>query len=279
MTRFARLLIFVALGAGCALAQSAATQAGSAASAQLVAAAQHAFDEAVRLSRGDATGSQEQYRSAAGFYTRLVEQGCGNAAVEYNLGNIYHRLGEPGRAILHYRRAQLLDPSNAGIASNLAFVRKKVTPLVSPTGETRLLARLLFWNGYFSIHQRFLFAGIGLIGGWALLSLRLFVRRRPLAVAGLLAIVLGAANAASVGWQIAESRARPAVVVMQDKVVLCRERNDQANPVIRDPLNRGVEAVILGARGGWAEIALRDGTAGWVPLSAVERVESIAIGS
>lgn len=249
-----------------------AANAGALSAEQSVAAAQNAFDEAVRLAHTDPATAQARYREAAGHYLRLIESGHRNAAVEYNLGNIYHRLGEPGRAILHYRRAQELEPGSARVAANLDYVRKRVTPLVSPSGETRLASRLLFWNEFFSMRSRFTFAVVLLSAGWALLAVRLFVRRRPIAVVGVLAIVVGFANAGSVAWQLSEARARPPIVIVQDGVKLCRERNDESNPVLREALGRGVEAVILHERGGWFEVSLRDGTTGWVPASAVERV-------
>lgn len=276
MTQRTTIAAFIAAVAMAAFAQTPVSQSAASPAAvspdQSVAAAQNAFDEAVRLAHTDSATAQVRYRDAAGHYLRLIESGHRNAAIEYNLGNIYHRLGETGRAILHYRRAQELEPGSARVAANLDYVRKRVTPLVSPSGETRLVSRLLFWNEFFSPRARFTFAVVLLSAGWALLAVRLFIRRRPIAVAGVLAIVVGFANAASVAWQLSEARARPPVVIVQDGVKLCRERNDESNPVLREALGRGVEAVILHERGGWFEVSLRDGTTGWVPASAVERV-------
>lgn len=270
-----RRSLIAALGLGAALAVAAAAfaeTAGAVSPEESVAAAQNAFDEGVRLARSDTAAAQTHYREAAGHYVSLIESGHQNAAIEYNLANIYYRLGETGRSILHYRRAQEFDPASARVAANLDYVRKRVTPLISPSGETRLVRRLLFWNDFFSARARFIFAVVLLSIGWGLLALRLFVRRRPLVVAGCLAIAVGLANAVSVAWQITESRSYPPIVLVQDDVKLCRERNDESNLVLREPLGRGVEAVILHERGGWLEVSLRDGTTGWIPASAAERV-------
>jgi tetratricopeptide (TPR) repeat protein len=47
-----------------------------------------------------------------------------SANLHGNLANLHYKMGASGKAILHYRKALLLDPGNPELNSNLAFTRK-----------------------------------------------------------------------------------------------------------------------------------------------------------
>ena len=67
-----------------------------------------------------------QYAQAAQAYQQLVNQGYGDGALFYNLGNAHFKQGDYGRAILNYRRAQQLAPRDPDIETNLALARAQV---------------------------------------------------------------------------------------------------------------------------------------------------------
>jgi hypothetical protein len=62
------------------------------------------------------------------------------------------------------------------------------------------------------------------------------------------------------------------VVVVTDGVVLRSADSAGAPPAHPDPLPAGVEARLSESRGEWARVELGDGSSGWLPASAVERV-------
>ena len=84
-----------------------------------------AFDDAVATARDNPARAEQLYRQAAAAFERLVADGVRSAALEYNLGNTRFRLGDLGRAVLHYRRAQRLDPGDAKLAENLRENERK----------------------------------------------------------------------------------------------------------------------------------------------------------
>ena len=51
-----------------------------------------------------------RFQEAIDNYTTLLESGRSNAALFYDLGNAWFRLGNLGKAILNYERALALDP-------------------------------------------------------------------------------------------------------------------------------------------------------------------------
>src|SRR5689334_22583951 len=67
--------------------------------------------------------AQGRYRDAIAGFESLVSTRGYSAPLLYDLGNAYQREGSVGRAVLNYRRAQLLAPRDPDLAANLSLVR------------------------------------------------------------------------------------------------------------------------------------------------------------
>jgi tetratricopeptide (TPR) repeat protein len=232
----------------------------------------NAFDDAVAVAHSDAARAHELYRSAASDFQALIDAGLRNAALEYNLGNTYFRLGRLGPAIVHYRRAELLDPGNETLRANLAYARRQVEPSIQAGGEERLLHRLLFWHYRTSLAQRFWAAALLSGAGWLLLIARLRWRSKPLCLIGLLTVVFGLAAGASALWQIRDEAQYPPAVVGGEECILRLGRGEGYDAALKQPLGPGVELRILQARGDWVEVELPNSQTGWLPAAGVERI-------
>lgn len=78
---------------------------------------------------GEFDQANQQFRagdfaSAAAGYEKILKTDGPDAAVFYNLGNSYQRLGQYGPAILAYERARLLTPRDQDLSVNLMLARK-----------------------------------------------------------------------------------------------------------------------------------------------------------
>ena len=62
------------------------------------------------------------FENAVKSYKSLVDEGIKNPYLFYNLGNAYYRLGKRGMALLYYKRAYYLLPSDTDIRNNIAFI-------------------------------------------------------------------------------------------------------------------------------------------------------------
>ena len=63
-----------------------------------------------------------EYAQALEIYERLVEEGAVDPDLFYNLGNAYYKEGQPGRAVLYYKRALRLAPRDNDARTNLQLV-------------------------------------------------------------------------------------------------------------------------------------------------------------
>ncbi len=264
--------IYLWLGGASLLAQAADARA-------LLRSAMQSYDQAMDLVARDPQAAIEAFHQSAAGFEGLAALGIRNASLEYDLGNTYARLGDSGRAILHYKRGLRLNPAHAHLAANLDFARQRVRPLIAVSGRQQLAERLLFWNRYTTDVQRFWLCAAGSILGWALLLGWWHSRRAALLPLSALAIVLGVANGASVAWEHTESARRPEAVIVAGSPTLRLARGEGAEPARNEPLGPGVELRILQERAGWIEIELADGQTGWVPDRGIERMQTLPAAS
>lgn len=218
----------------------------------------------------DSARAEDLERAAAG-YERLLQNGIRNGRVYYNLGYSYFRLGDPGRAILNFRRVFLYDPGNEYATLMLERAREAVRDRFTASGQSRLLTTLFFWHFESAFSTRLWALTLVLLGFWSLLALRLY-RRLPLQrlATGLLA-VLALTLATSLGTELLLERGEPAVVVASEAEVRAGNGSDYP-PVFEEPVKSGVEVRILDTRGNWHQVEFPGGTVGWIPRSAVEAV-------
>ncbi len=138
------------------------------------------------------------YAGAAAGYEQVLAADGPRAAVYYNLGNSYQRLGKNGPAILAYERARLLTPRDPDLLANLVLARKAAAAFEETGRDPRLEAALTFlsrneWS-WLVAGSALTLGGLALLGG-VLRWPRKGARQTAAVVAGLasLLLVLGAA--------------------------------------------------------------------------------------
>ena len=240
--------------------------------------AQELFAEANRMFRqaGGHTDPREAfglYQSAALRYERLIEEGgIQNEKLYYNLGNAYYRSGDFGRAILNYRRAQALAPSDSNIRQNLEAARAARTDRFSEPTETRVLRTLLFWHFDLSFGVRLALLACFSAAFWGLAALRLF--RPGRAPRPALAIVGGIAAALllSVAFEGQSVRDKDVAVILAGESIARKGDGANYEPAFTEPLHAGAELRVLERRGDWVQGELPDGRTFWVQSRDVETV-------
>lgn len=173
----------------------------------------------------------------------------------YNLANSYARAGEPGLAVLNYKRAALLAPNDADINANLEYVRSRAHVPTEPR------------NGFVRIAQAAsptLAAWIGVLG-IALLGAGLLARKAAprFKRAGAGSVLLGVALIA-----LPVSNAALLWPRMHEAVVLVNQTPARVSPVPMGDTTfvlREAETVTIRAEHeDFVLIRTRGGLSGWV---------------
>lgn len=212
-----------------------------------------------------------QYADAAATYQALVEAGAEDAVLFYNLGNAHYKMGDLGRAILNYRRAQELAPRDSDVAVNLQLARAQTRDRLEMGGGDVLnnVARRIMVGWTTPEESRFVamalwmcLCGLTLVG---ILWPRPFLRY-PILVALLLFIL----SLLPMGLRMLERQGgAPAVIVVESIDVHSGPGTDYITEFL---LHTGAEVRVLESRDDWLRIALPGGLQGWVPDQALDEV-------
>ena len=113
------------------------------------------------LQQADSAYSADNYLLAESLYLDALKREGSSSELFYNIGNVYYRQGNLGKAIVNYERALKLDPTNKDARANLEFVNSKITDKQIDNGS--YMDSL--WQGM---------VGMFRADTWAILSLVLF---------------------------------------------------------------------------------------------------------
>lgn len=208
----------------------------------------------------NATLAQGRAAEAAAMYQDLIRTNGATLSALHNLGIAHLQAGEPGRALAAWRRAEGLDPRDAGIRGNIGYVRRQLEasdpvpfrPGPLSVGEWAGLAAGAWW----------LWGGLVLAGHFSP-ALRARAARVRAVSAGL-ALALGAWTALAA---VARFRGPSAVVVVSEAAVRIAPA-DEAAP--GGTLSEGAEVRVLRWHRDWCEVAREGRLLGWVAGGEVE---------
>ena len=227
--------------------------------------------QATLFSAGQAY-DQKDFARARDLYQILLDQGIVNGHLFYNLGNCYFRLGDIGRAILYYRRAQIYIPRDADLTANLGnAIQNRLDQLES--GETGIKKVFLFW--YYNLSWRellYIFLGLNLFF-WTALSIFLFQRRNWLRWLWIMLLFLWVVSGVTAFYKYAGSSGIHSGVVIEPEIEV-RSGYSQ-NDTVLFKLHCGAEFGVEGQEKGWFKIHLPDGKRGWVSGEFVRIVEDL----
>lgn len=220
-----------------------------------------------------------QYGQAAEAYQQLVDQGFTDSALFYNLGNAYFKEGDYGRAIVNYRRAQLLAPRDTDIAANLELARGQIIDQPGETSESNqgVFSAIGHWTrNLLTMNEMAMFA----LGAWILFVFLLILfsnarqgsyLRETLQYAMVVTILTLVTGLISLGSRVYVEYSQPEAVVVAPEVNVTSGPGTQY--VTEFVLHNGSEAHLLETRGNWVRLALAGNELqGWVPTDAIEAI-------
>lgn len=213
------------------------------------------------------------YKKAAMRYERIIKEGgIENGKIYYNLGNIYFRMNDIGRAILNYRKAQQYMPDDNNLKQNLAYAREKRIDRIEEKQETKVMKTLFFWHYDLSVKTRLfiftLFFAIFFISA----CVRIFFKRPFLfwlIISSAFVSILFCGSLAADEYFL--KKQRPGVILSTETTA--RKGNSETyEPSFMEPLHAGTEFTLIEARGEWFQIELLDSRTCWVQAKDAELI-------
>ena len=227
---------------------------------------------------GNAAVFQGDLDGAIARYNTLVESGVRDPDVYFNLATAHGRKGELGYAVLYFERAQRLSPGDEEVEKFLAATREALAQRAAArTGEatvrTRPTVREALVAGVSADTLSVLLLLFNLLCFGSLL-LRRFSRGEAMRVATLVSASLTGLCAllALAGLAVKLGTGKPGdSVVIVDSQALREGPADSAQT--RGEVEEGSLAYALAQEGRWVRVRVIDGEDGWLPSTAVGRID------
>ena len=224
-----------------------------------------AYQEAMALD-GNASARKAAFARAAVALGEAARAHPDRPELLTDWGNAALAGGDIATATLAYRRALAIDASTARARHNLAWLRNRQGEAFRPsTGGAA--DTLFFFHAW--PRTRKLLVGAAAFAAAILLFVPWGGRRRR-GLVGLSVIPLAVWLAMSASALVEDDHANDAIVM--DDVVLRAADSMGAPPALATPLPRGVEITLLERRDAWIRVRIANGTSGWVPSGAIEKI-------
>ncbi len=214
---------------------------------------------------GNFAEAEESYRS-------LLDEGLSSARLYYNLGNACFKQEKLGCAILYYRRALKLSPSNGDIKHNLEVAETLTKDNIEDIPEfflatwMRGIRNMMGCTAWSLLSLAFLATALALVLFY-LLSNRLALRKWGFygTLAALLLFILSSAMAmAERREMLDESKA----VVMSSSAAVKSSPDRSSTDLF--VLHEGTVVEITDSLEEWAEVMIADGKKGWIERKKIE---------
>lgn len=223
-------------------------------------------DYAELFEEGNRLYAAKDYEGARKAYEQAVDEGARDPAIFLNLGHAEYQSGRPALALINYKRALALDPSQDAARQSLEHVGKELGISSRGVGFADIAGR------YISFDLLALLGSLLVWGGLLLVLYAVFSNRKrgALVALGIGAALIGA-TAVAIAWT-GDSR-----VALSQISVTTTEISAHASPSENSQKQANLrigDAVRVLARGdeGWSLVKLPNGLKGWVQSDALQPV-------
>lgn len=215
-----------------------------------------------------------KYSDAVELYKQMLAAGEESAALYYNLGNAYYKMGENTQAILNYERALLLDPSDNMARYNLKMAQQAVVDKIEVLPELFLVRWYKALETHFSADQ------------WGYISVALFILflimaalffysrsvalKKTVFFIGIVAFLLTLGTIFFAMQQSKRISDREYAIIITPSVTVKGAPDNSGTSLFL--VHEGLKVKVVSELGQWYNIRLADGNEGWVAKSDLEKI-------
>ncbi|HOV92812.1 MAG TPA: tetratricopeptide repeat protein [Candidatus Kapabacteria bacterium] len=218
--------------------------------------------------------AQKEYVKAIEKYEHLIKQGNVSANIYYNLANAYYRNNNIGKAILNYKRAKKLDPSDYDINFNLQLAQLKIIDKIQPLPKFFLSKWIEDISKSQSPETFGIIAIIFSFIGFGLLTIYIFARKSGAKKAsffsGIASLVIMIAFVL-LAFQSNSYRTSDKEGVIISPTAYIKSSPDQTAMDLFI-LHEGTEIEVLDKVANWSKIRIANGNQGWIEDNKFEKI-------
>lgn len=218
------------------------------------------------------------YKAAIDDYNKILSMGVSSAKIYYNIANAYFKDNQIGKAILNYRRASLLAPSDKDIAYNLRIITAThVKDRIEEVPELFIVSFFRSIRGSLSSNMWATISLVLLLIAMSSTIVYLISRKNRLRKVGffvsLACIALFVVSLIFAINQRKEFMLHNEAIVMSSAVAVKSSPNSSSKDIFI--LHEGTAVEINSTLADWSEISIADGNKGWIPNRSIERISIV----
>jgi tetratricopeptide (TPR) repeat protein len=224
------------------------------------------LSQANELVSADSQKAKELYLKAALSFEKIVEEGrVANGKLYYNIGNAYFRMGDIGKAILYYRRAEKLIPRDINLQHNISYARGLRIDRIEKKSYSNILQNVSFLHSQMNRYTQYVLFIISLNLTCFLSGVYLFRRRVLIKYLRCICIIVSIIFAGSILLEAFQQYRIHHGVIIADEVIARKGDSVTYEPSFAELLHAGTEFIMIEDRKGWYLIELADGRRCWIP--------------
>lgn len=233
-----------------------------------------ADEEQIIIAKANKAYTEGYFENAVELYKKVLHLGVESPELYFNLGNSYFKLNELSSAILYYEKARKLDPGNEDVNYNLSVANSKIADKIDPIPELfykrwfRSLCEILSMDewGKISIIAMIIALFFGFI---YFVSNRMVLRK----IGFWLGIIFLSCALCSVllayqDYSIINNN-KEAIIFLPTVTIKSSPDEKSIDLFV---LHEGTKVKLIDNIGNWFEIKIANGSVGWLPSSAVEKI-------
>ncbi len=210
------------------------------------------------------------FEKAAQLYKKVLDSGIKSGMIYYNLGNCYIKLGETGKALVYYRRAERLIPRDGDLRFNLNYVLDQRKDKIEAKEKTDLARVFFFWHHWLNLKELFYAFVVSNLIFWTLSLILIYKKNDFLKWIRLTAFILFLLFGASSGIKVYALKSIKHGAVISPEAIVRSGNGPNHSPLFI--LHEGAEFRIDEQTEGWMKISLADGKIGWISSASVETI-------
>jgi len=221
------------------------------------------------LAQFDSANSPEEFRDAGKTLESISFDGYSNGAVFYNLGNIYFRAGDFGKAILNYRKAKHFRPRDPYLEANLQQALLLAPGRITASPKPWWL-HVMFWHNFVAYSTRVWIAILLLGLAPLVLLVAVTIRKNRLIGLALAIALIGLAFCAD-SFLNSPARLLASYAVITGETIARKGIDKDYEPAFDQPVRDGAEFQVLDETNGWTLGHFEGIGDGWVKNEFVGR--------
>lgn len=207
-----------------------------------------------------------EYESAIKEYQAVIDSGFESAELYYNLGNAYYKSHKITMALVHYEKANILDPRDEEILHNLEMTRQLAVDKIDNLPE---FLPKIWYRRFIGLLKTDQWAYISLVAfplSLMLILVYLFVRtvriRKLSFWLGVFLIIISLSAFVFSYHQKKLVYKHSYAVIVSPSVTIKSSPDESGTELFQ--LHEGTRVEVVDQLGEWKEIRLSDGNVGWL---------------